>query len=219
MQVFPMEEIWVSPEEVRDAERVFPPAAAAAAATSTIAAAPAAGAAAAGAAPPAPPTAAGERTVMAWVSTAPANWATCHEFLTSGAGKGTVNAISIDNLYSYHPENGTLTRDQVRTTPLWSKKDWFTKTGSGRTWKKVEKIRRVSQGGATIALQQKLWASDFRLYPMIGYGGNVTGLHSLFAAPDAFIATLVGDAVAFGWAGVNIDFEPSTSMDDSDPRR
>ena len=44
MQVFPMEEIWVSPEEVRDAKRVFPPAAAAAA-TSTIAAAAAAAAA------------------------------------------------------------------------------------------------------------------------------------------------------------------------------
>lgn len=124
------------------------------------------------------------RTVMAWVSTDPANWPTCRDFLTTGAAKGTVNAISIDNLYTFHPENGTLSRDD---------------------------------GGATIAAQQKIW-SDFRLYPMIGYGGNVTGLHQLFAAPEAFIATLVKDAVEFDWAGINIDFEPSTNMDDSDPR-
>lgn len=125
------------------------------------------------------------RTVMAWVSTDPANWPTCRDFLTTGAGKGAVNAISIDNLYTFHPENGTLSRDL---------------------------------GGANIAAQQKIWASSFRLYPMIGYGGNVTGLHQLFAAPEAFIGMLVKDAVEFGWAGINIDFEPSTNMDDSDPR-
>ena len=40
---------------------------------------------------------------MAWVSTDPNNWATCQHYLTAGGGVGAVNAISIDNLYVYHP--------------------------------------------------------------------------------------------------------------------
>ena len=53
---------------------------------------------------------------------------------------------------------------------------------------------------------------------MTGYGGNVTGLKPLFDAPERFIRMLVSDAVKYNWAGINIDFEPQTMMDDSDPR-
>lgn len=41
---------------------------------------------------------------MAWISTAVSNWARCADFLgPTGQAHDTVNAISIDNLYHFHP--------------------------------------------------------------------------------------------------------------------
>ena len=37
---------------------------------------------------------------------------------------------------------------------------------------------------------------------MIGYGGNVTGLHSLWDDPEPFIEVVVADAVRYNWAGI-----------------
>ena len=126
-----------------------------------------------------------QRTVMAWVSTDVANWPQCAEFLTTGPAKGTVNAVSIDNLYTLHPSNGTL-------------------------------IRRLPE----IAAHTKVWQSSgsFRTYPMIGFGDNVTLLRQLWSNPTDFIMLLRDDAVRYNYTGINIDFEPKTMMDDSDPR-
>ena len=37
---------------------------------------------------------------------------------------------------------------------------------------------------------------------MIGYGGNVTGLHPLWDDPEPFIEVVVADAVRYNWAGI-----------------
>ena len=60
----------------------------------------------------------------------------------------------------------------------------------------------LSRDAENIALQQSIWAAHFRLYPMIGYGGNVTGLHSLWDGPEPFIEVVVADAVRHNWAGI-----------------
>ena len=60
----------------------------------------------------------------------------------------------------------------------------------------------LSRDADNIALQQRIWAAQFRLYPMIGYGGNITGLHPLWENPEPFIEAVVADAVRYSWAGI-----------------
>lgn len=122
------------------------------------------------------------RTVMAWISTAVSNWDRCAQFLdTGGDGEGTVNAISIDNLYRF--DGTTITADPAAIS------------AHARLWQKP--------GGR------------FRTYPMIGYGGNITGLRPLLFDPtvqQSFVEYLATAAVTRGYDGINIDFEPLSDV-------
>lgn len=63
-----------------------------------------------------PPTATTvNRTVMAFISVDSSQWTKCQEFLSQGGkAEGSVNAISVDNLYSFNPINTPMfTKNKV----------------------------------------------------------------------------------------------------------
>ena len=128
------------------------------------------------------------RTVMTWVSTAVEDWAKPAAYLgPGGEAEGTVNTISIDNLYHFDPAK----------TPM------------------------IVADPAAIAAHAKLWQPHFRTYPMIGLGGsaNMTDLRPLLYDDDKqrwWVDFLVKEAVTRGYDGLNIDFEPKTSVLDPD---
>lgn len=136
-----------------------------------------------GAAAPAP-----KRTVMAFVSVAAKEWQQCADYLLPGGeGQGTVNAISIDNLYHFDPA----------ATPM------------------------ITPDPAAIAEHARVWMPHFRTYPMIGLGGtaNMTDLRPLLYNASKrgwWVDFLVREAVARGYDGLNVDFEPKTNVVDPD---
>ena len=125
------------------------------------------------------------RTVMAWVSTAVENWKQCAAFLGSGGeAEGTVNAISIDNLYHFNPMlgfEGMLTADSLAIAAhkqLWQQ-------GGFRTYPMIG----------------------------LGGTANITTLRPLLfnhTWRSKFVAFLVQEAVAQRYDGINIVSKAST---------
>lgn len=125
------------------------------------------------------------RTVMAWVSTSVANWKQCATFLgPGGEAEGTVNAISIDNLYSFNPARGLedmFTADDAAIAEhktLW-------KDGGFRTYP------MIGFGANITALRPLLSSASWQ---------------------EKFISFLTSEAVTHTYDGINIDFEPKTDV-------
>jgi hypothetical protein len=120
---------------------------------------------------------------MAFISTAVSNWDQCASFLgEGGAGHGTVNAISIDNLYHFSPtKSPMLSIDAAaieKHTSLWVK-------GGYRTYPMIGFGRNITE------LRVMLLNST---------------------AQQDFVGTLVSEAVRHTYDGINIDFEPLTDV-------
>ena len=136
---------------------------------------------------PATPT---RRTVMAFISTDVSNWAPLAAYLSpSGEGAGTVNAVSIDNLYRFNPRGNPA--DPVS-------------------------LLKPLAGGANILAHKRIWIDGgYRTYPMIGFGGNITDLRFMLLNTNTkatLISLLVNEATKQGYDGINIDFEPLTDV-------
>ena len=126
-----------------------------------------------------------QRTVMAFISTAVSNWPRLASYLGSGGeGAGTVNAISIDNLYSFNP------RGNDAATLL------------------------KPNAGAIAEHKRLWIDSGYRTYPMLGGGGNITDLRLMWEAKTqaVLVTTLVAEAVKNDYTGWNIDIEPLTDV-------
>ena len=68
---------------------------------------------------------------------------------------------------------------------------------------------------AAIAEHARLFQRSFRTYPMIGYGGNITGLRNILyneSKLDWWTDYLVSEAVTRGYDGITVDFEPLTDV-------
>jgi hypothetical protein len=125
-----------------------------------------------------------KRTVMAWIE---GNNTEVAQFVLRGAGKGAVNAVSSGSVFgvSASSTRAVLTVNSVG----------------------LEEHRRIWQTG--LAKQMGI-----RTYPVIGYGGNISGLRSLFqpATQKEFIEQLVLQVQQSDVDGINIDFEPLTDV-------
>ena len=67
----------------------------------------------------------------------------------------------------------------------------------------------------TVANWKRVWGAEgkpIRTFPVIGAGGNITGLRSLFTKANitAFAASAAAVVAELDFAGLNLDFEPST---------
>eukprot|EP01052_Picozoa_sp_SAG31_P012708 SAG31_NODE_748_length_12390_cov_6.306484_12_plen_289_part_00 len=125
-----------------------------------------------------------DRTVMAWIE---GNMTDVADFVLRGAGKGAVNAVSHTSVFRLHA-NATAARLVVDANGL-------------------EEHRQHWQQGAAKSL-------GIRTYPCIGYGGNISGLRTLFQ-PEiqaSFIQELVAAIEKSDVDGINIDFEPATDV-------
>ena len=127
-----------------------------------------------------------QRTVMAFISTAVSNWPRLASYLGSGGeGAGTVNAISIDNLYSFNPRGSdaaTLLKPNAAAI-----------AEHKRLW--------IDPG--------------YRTYPMLGSQlPNITDLRFMWEAKTqaVLVTTLVAEAVTHDYDGWNIDIEPLTDV-------
>ena len=129
-----------------------------------------------------------QRTVMAFISTAISNWPRLAEYLSDGGkGAGTVNAVSIDNLYHFDPRGDPMLKPDANAiaehTRIWIQEA------------KVQTYPMIGFGGNITNLRAMLLSS--------------TSQH-------AMVATLVHEAVVHGFNGINIDFEPLTDVLDPD---
>ena len=130
---------------------------------------------------------AGPRTVMAFVSAPPAEWARAAAFLRPGGpAAGSVNAVSFDNLYSFNPSR-PATR-QVVPAPANINLHANLFVPHFRTYP------MIGFGGA----------------------GNISVLREEFLesppARAAFVSFFVAEVVARGYDGLHIDFEPRTDV-------
>jgi hypothetical protein len=124
-----------------------------------------------------------KRTVMAFISTAISNWEQCADFLgEKGAGYGTVNAISIDNLYHFNPAKSPMfTVDAAaieKHTALWVH-------GGYRTYPMIGFGRNIT---------------ELRVMLL-----NNT-------AQQQFVDILVSESMKHAYDGINVDFEPLTDV-------
>jgi hypothetical protein len=67
----------------------------------------------------------------------------------------------------------------------------------------------------TVANWKRVWGAEgkpIRTFPVIGAGGNITGLRPLFTKANitAFAASAAAVVAELDFAGLNLDFEPST---------
>ena len=94
--------------------------------------------------------AAPQKTVMAWIE---GNFSDVSDFVLRGEGKGAVNAVSHTSLFRLHANStsATLAVDAVA----------------------LAEHRRMWQQGTAKQL-------GIRTYPCVGYGGNISGLRTLF---------------------------------------
>jgi hypothetical protein len=125
-----------------------------------------------------------QRTVMAWIE---GNNTEVAHFIMQGLGKGAVNAVSSGSVFGLaaNSSSAVLTVNQAG----------------------LQEHRRIWQAGA--AKQ-----AGIRTFPVIGYGGNITGLRTLFqpATQRTFIRELVEQVALSDVDGINIDFEPLSDV-------
>ena len=126
----------------------------------------------------------GDKTVMAWIE---GDMTEVADFVLRGAGKGAVNAVSHTSVFRLHA-NATAAQLTVDDAAL-------------------EQHRQHWQQGTAKTL-------GIRTYPCVGYGGNITGLRTLFEAGNQanFIKGLVAAVEKSDVDGINIDFEPQTDV-------
>eukprot|EP00729_Bicosta_minor_P019552 gene19552-22776_t len=125
-----------------------------------------------------------DRTVMAWVE---GNWSDVARFVLEGDGKGAVNAISVEGMWTL-----SIPPSTPRTPRLVVNQD------------KVAEHRHIWQGGLAKA-------RGIRTYPIIGFGGNMTLLLRLFepATQAQFISDLAQEIAVTGVDGMPSQ-QPST---------
>ena len=90
------------------------------------------------------------------------NWTEVADFVLDGSAKGAVNAVSAGGMWGVSSLDGSLTVDLA----------------------KQEEHRRIWQSA-------RARSAGLRTYPVVGFGGNITVLRTMFArGQDAFVGAL-----------------------------
>ena len=116
------------------------------------------------------------------------NWSEVAEFVLGGSAKGAVNAVSAGGMWGVSPVDGSLTIDAA----------------------KEDEHRRVWQSA-------RARDAGLRTYPVVGFGGNITVLRTMFEhGQDDFVREISRKVLDLDVDGVNIDFEPLADVHDRD---
>jgi hypothetical protein len=114
------------------------------------------------------------------------NWTEVADFVLDGSAKGAVNAVSAGGMWGVSSLDGSLTVDLA----------------------KQEEHRRIWQSA-------RARSAGLRTYPVVGFGGNITVLRTMFArGQDAFVGALSQAVHDLDVDGVIIDFEPLADVHD-----